>query len=185
MKNSEPPKLQESSASGHLKGLKYKGKTVDAVWREGDGAKRLITFSDGTVERTDKRGIATLARVKGTLDQLAKYRGASPTERKKMLDKSRELQRKSQKDTVEKLVNSLMRARTGKSKKQLHKQVTEVLEYPAESPLTGHPSVVEALRGKGRHAEMVKHIDGIESVRWVTIRRGNRLVHFPVKGKKQ
>src|SRR3972149_10414472 len=100
MKNSEPPKLQESSASGHRKGWKYKGKTVDAVWREGDGAKRLIMFSDGTVERTDKRGIATLARIKGTLDQLAKYRGARPTERQKMLDKSRELQRKSQKDTV-------------------------------------------------------------------------------------
>lgn len=181
MPDSNTPGIQESSASGHLKGLKYKGKTVESVWREGEGAKRIIAFSDGTFERTDKRSIATLARIKGTLDQLAKYRTASPTERKKMLERSREIQQGQQKSAAEKLVDRLVRARSGKSKKQIQGQIKEVLHHPTESPLTGHPTVLDALQGKGKHAKLIKRIDGIEKTRWVTIRRKGRLVRLPMR----
>lgn len=179
------PELHESSASSHLKGLKYKGKPIESVWREGEGAKRLLVFSDGTVERTNKAGVATLSRVKGTLDQLVKYKAASPSERRKMLDRSREIQQKSQKSVVGKLVDSIVRARSGKSRKKLHEKAKEALNHPAESPLTGHPSVLDALSGKGRHAKMVRQIDGIENVHWVTVRRGNRIIHVPMRSGKR
>lgn len=177
------PELQESSASPHLKSLKYKGKSIDSVWREGEGAKRVLVFADGTVERTNKQGVATLSRIKGTLDQLAKYKAASPTERKRMLDRSREIQQSTQKNAVGKLVDSILRARTGKGRKKIHGQIKQALQHPAESPLTGHPSVMDTLYGKGRHAKMVRQIDGIESVQWITVHRGNRLIHVPVRGK--
>ena len=79
----------QSSASGHLRGVNYRGRTISSV--EKAGKSRIIIFSDGTKLKTTKKVIAALSRIKGTINQKLKYYSSS--EKKKKLIESRSIKR--------------------------------------------------------------------------------------------
>lgn len=171
---------RESSASKMLSGLEYRGKRIKSVWVVGTGARRVIAFSDGSTEKTSKNKIASLARIKGTLSQLGKYRELSRSGRRAALAKSRGRQATIRDSTVLKLVEKLARARTTQSRRALKGRIQEIMKAPIESPLVTGRSILDAGRKRG----VRRHVDALKNVRWVTVRRGGRTVRLPVEEKR-
>lgn len=171
---------RESSASKLLKGLEYRGKKIESVWVEGKGARRIIVFEDGSWTGSNKRKIASLAQIKGTLNQLKKYNESGPIGRRKMLDVSRRLQYQSKQRNMLSLVNKLARAKSPRIKKELKDKIHQIARQPIESPLLGKGSVADVL-----HKQDIKqHVGDLKNVRWVTLRRGGRYVRIPVEEKR-
>ena len=171
---------RESSASNMLKGLEYRGKKIESVWVEGKGARRVIVFEDGSTTSATKSKIASLARIKGTLNQLKKYNDSGPLGRRKMLDESRRRQHQSKQRNMLSLVDKLAQARSPKMRKIIKNRIHQVSRQPIESPLMGKGSVADVLHT----GDVKRHVGDIKNVRWVTLRRGSRFVRIPIEEKR-
>jgi hypothetical protein len=174
--------IRESSASKLLKGLEYKGKKIESVWAEGEGARRVIVFGDGSSERTTKKKVANLARIKGTIQQINKYHDLGPAERRKLLERSRSRQYSTKQATLNRLVDKLARARSKKSKKRLRDQIKAVMSHSGESPLVTGSSVADI--GSKSSGRTKKQVGDLKNVRWISIRRGRRYVRIPIQEKQ-